>query len=866
MGYPFSEIEPKWQKFWEEREIFRTDPHSEKPPFYCLDMFPYPSGAGLHVGHPEGYTATDILCRLKRMQGFEVLHPMGWDAFGLPAERYAMTTGIHPKITTEKNIETFRNQIKMLGLSYDWSREISTTDPDYYRWTQWIFLQIYNSYFDPETQKAEPIGNLESYFAESGSGKYSTIALGNRSFTKENWISFTRREKEDILKEFRLVYEAQIPVNWCEGLGTVLANEEVEEWTSKGYTVERKPMRQYMMRITAYAERLLEDLTLCEWPPSTLEMQRNWIGKSEGLELVFPLPNHLEVEGVRVYTTRPDTLFGVSYLVLAPEHPLVIKITSPDKKTEVENYQKECALKSELERTELNKNKSGVFLGVYATSPVDRSKKIPIYISDYVLYGYGTGAIMAVPAHDQRDYEFAVKFRLPIYQVIAGDMKLGEAFDSKDSYCIHSKSDLVDINGLNYLEASQKISQWIESVGLGLKKKQFKLRDWLFARQRYWGEPIPIVHLDDGRPIALSERELPLLLPDLQEFKPSGTGESPLALATEWLQYSNNGQSGKRETNTMPQWAGSCWYYLRYIDPHNSNQLIDPILEKKWMPVQIYVGGSEHAVLHLLYSRFWHKILYDLGHVSSPEPFQKLVHQGLILGEDKSKMSKSRGNVVNPDEVVKEYGADTLRLFEMFMGPFEMTKPWSAKGVEGVYRFLNRVWRLFHSGPSDSFFVDEDLEASESELKILNRTIKKVHDDIVNFAFNTAISQMMIFVNEMTASERRPLSILKPFVLALSPFAPHLTEELWHKLGHATTLSFEPFPSWKEEYLRDETIPIAVQINGKLRGEFSAPRDIAEADAIDLAKKVEKALPFWNGKAIKKTIYVPGRLVNIVVD
>ncbi len=865
MSYPFQDIEPKWQSYWNEQNTFRTDPRSKKPKYYCLDMFPYPSGAGLHVGHPEGYTATDILSRLKRMDGYEVLHPMGWDAFGLPAERYAMTTGIHPKETTKNNIDNFRKQIKMLGLSYDWSREISTTDPNYYKWTQWIFLQIYNSYFDRIENKAEPIKKLISILEKKGSAAFEGFELPKGiSFTGEEWKAKSRKEKEEILSYFRLVYEAKIPVNWCEALGTVLANEEVEEWVSKGYSVERRPMRQYMMRITSYAERLLADLSLCEWPISTLEMQRNWIGKSEGLEIEFSVDK--SEKRIVVYTTRPDTIFGATYMVLAPEHPLVTEITTDTQKLVVENYQKDCALKSDLERTELNKEKTGVFTGAYANNPADPKIQIPIYISDYVLYGYGTGAIMAVPAHDQRDYEFAQKYKLPILPVIKGSAEDGKAFDTKDSVCINSKSDKLQLDGLSYKQAFDVMVNFVSENKIGKKKTQFKLRDWLFARQRYWGEPIPLVHFPDGSPKALSESELPLLLPDLKEFKPSGTGESPLANAKEWLVYKDpeTGEIASRETNTMPQWAGSCWYYLRYIDPTNTENLIDPELEKIWMPVEIYVGGAEHAVLHLLYSRFWHKILFDLGHVSTPEPFKKLVHQGLILGEDKSKMSKSRGNVVNPDDVVIEYGADTLRLFEMFMGPFEMTKPWSKNGVEGVFRFLNRVWRLFHTGSEETFFV-QDVAPSEAELKILNRTLKKVKEDIEHFSFNTAVSQMMIFVNELTGSPTKPKSILEPFVLALSPFAPHLAEELWQKLGHSKSLAFEPYPKWDEAYLVDANITIVVQVNGKMRGEFQAPRDIQQTDAISLAKKVEKVIPFLSGKEIKKEIYVPGKLVNLVV-
>lgn len=878
MEYKFGDIEKKWQEFWVSQKTFQTNTRSPKPKFYCLDMFPYPSGAGLHVGHPEGYTATDILTRYKRMLGYEVLHPMGWDAFGLPAERYAMQTGIHPRETTKSNIDNFRRQIQSIGLAYDWDREISTTDPGYFRFTQWIFLQIYNSYYDRDSAKAEPIARLEARFAAQGSQGFEGEELpeGVR-FTADQWKQFSPGEKDKILSHFRLVYLADIPVNWCEALGTVLANEEVDEWVTKGYTVERRPMKQYMMRITAYAERLLEDLQLCEWPVSTLEMQKNWIGKSRGLEIDFPLEKPLpggKAEAVRVFTTRPDTIFGVSYMVLAPEHALVGSITTPENQQAVADYQKATALKSDLDRTELNKDKTGVFTGAYCLNPADPSRKIPIYISDYVLATYGTGAIMAVPAHDQRDYEFAVRYNLPVLPVIQptegepgqNGSELERAFDSKESFCTNSSSAELDLNGLDYNQAFDRATQWVESKGIGKAKIQFKLRDWLFARQRYWGEPIPLVHYPDGTTRAIPESELPLELPELAEFKPSGTGESPLALATEWLEYKDptTGMVGKRETNTMPQWAGSCWYYLRYIDPHNPNQLVDSQLEKEWMPVGIYVGGAEHAVLHLLYSRFWHKILYDLGHVSTPEPFRKLVHQGLILGEDKRKMSKSLGNVVNPDQVVEEYGADSLRLFEMFMGPFEMVKPWSTKGVEGVHRFLQRTWRLFHQGTDESFRVD-DTEPTEAEWKILHKTIDKVSKDIENFSFNTAISQMMIFVNEITPTDRRPRAILEPFVLVLSPFAPHVAEELWSLLGHKESLAYVSFPVAEPRYLVDDEIVLPVQINGKLRGELRVAKDISQAEAEDLAKAHEKVQPHLEGKTIRKVVFVPGKILNFVV-
>ncbi len=859
MDYPFREIEIKWQEYWDKNSSFKTDVLSKKPKYYCLDMFPYPSGAGLHVGHPEGYTATDIISRYKRMKGFEVLHPMGWDAFGLPAERYAMKHGIHPRITTEQNINNFRRQIKMLGLSYDWNREISTTDPNYYKHTQWIFLKLFNSYYDTKEKKAKPIEKLVEQLNEKGTLQFFDEEVSEH-FTAQEWEKKSFVDKEKFLSKYRLVYEASIPVNWCEELGTVLANEEVDEWVGKGYSVTRKPMRQFMMRITAYAERLLEDLSLVDWPHSTLEMQKNWIGKSEGLELKFPLDKK---RFITVYTTRPDTIFGVTYLVLAPEHELVSELTTPEQKSAVEAYCKQTSLKSDLDRTELNKDKSGVFTGSYAFHPADPSKKIPVWIGDYVLASYGTGAIMAVPAHDERDFAFAKKFHLPIVHVIHGAKSEDECFDSKESYCINSLSEELEINGLSYQEAFLKVGHWVEARELGKRRTQYKLRDWLFARQRYWGEPIPLVHQENGVIVALDEKELPLELPDIEDFNPAKTGESALANSGEWLNYKGKDFNARRETNTMPQWAGSCWYYLRFIDPHNPWTFCKPELEKKWMPVDLYVGGAEHAVLHLLYSRFWHKVLFDLEYVSTPEPFKKLIHQGLILGEDKSKMSKSLGNVVNPDDVVKENGADSFRLFEMFMGPFEMTKPWNTKGVEGVRRFLNRVWRLFHN--EDGEFIVDDSEPDAHENKILNRTIKKVEEDIENFAFNTAISQMMIFVNEITPKKNRSKRILKPFVLLLAPFAPHIAEELWFKLGYKTSLTYEKFPYYDQQFLEDDTITIVVQVNGKLRGEFTASKGITSADAIVQAKQADKVPPFLEGKTIVKEIYVPEKLVNLVV-
>ena len=697
MKYQFLDIEKKWQQYWESNRTFRTDDDTGKPKLYVLDMYPYPSGAGLHVGHPEGYTATDIICRYKRMNGFNVLHPMGWDAFGLPAERYAMQTNIHPRVTTEENVNTFRRQIKMIGLSYDWDREINTTDPGYYKWTQWIFLKIYDSWFDPRLKKAQPIQTLEEELTSRGS---AGLPL-EEHFTAEEWKRKSPKERHDFLAQFRLAFVAEIPVNWCEGLGTVLANEEVAEWTEKGYTVERRPMRQWMMRITAYAERLLEDAKELDWPVSTTEQQRNWIGRSEGAEIDFPLKGR--ADSLRVFTTRADTLFGATYMVLAPEHPLVESLTAEHLRSAIAGYKAQASTKSELERG-IEKDKTGVFIGAYAINPATK-QEIPLWIADYVLMGYGTGAIMAVPGHDERDAEFAKKFHLPIIQVVDGGPGAAEIFVD-DGVSVNSANDEISLNGLKTPEANRTITSWLEKKKLGKATVQYKLRDWLFSRQRYWGEPIPIIYLEDGTMKALPETDLPLLLPDLKKFQPSGTTESPLALATDWINVIDpeTGLKGRRETNTMPQWAGSCWYYLRYIDPHNDKEFCSSSKERYWMPVDLYVGGSEHAVLHLMYARFWHKVLFDLGHVSTKEPFTRLRHQGIILGEDSRKMSKSRGNVVNPDDVIAEYGSDSMRLFEMFMGPIEEMKPWSTKGVEGVYRFLGRVWRLFVDEQSETEF------------------------------------------------------------------------------------------------------------------------------------------------------------------
>jgi leucyl-tRNA synthetase len=821
-------------------------------------MFPYPSGAGLHVGHPEGYTATDILCRYRRMKGFAVLHPMGWDAFGLPAERYAMQTNIHPKVTTERNIDTFRRQIKMLGLSYDWEREVNTTDPKYYRWTQWIFLKIYNSWFDPRERKARPIETLEQKLAAHGTKNLNV----EHSFTADEWKRKTKKEKHDFIAQFRLAYVAEIPVNWCEALGTVLANEEVAEWTEKGYSIERRPMRQWMMRITAYSERLLEDAKELDWPISTLEQQRNWIGRSEGADVVFAVKG--KKENIRVFTTRPDTLFGATYMVLAPEHPLVDIVASPEQREQIQQYRKETAFKSELERG-IEKEKTGVFTGGYAINPTT-GKEIPIWIADYVLMGYGTGAIMAVPGHDNRDMEFAKKFDLKIIKVVDGGPDVAECF-VEDGIAINSANKEVSLNGLSTPEAKKTIIAWLEKKELGKLAVTYKLRDWLFSRQRYWGEPIPIVYLEDGTLKAIDEKELPLELPSLEKFQPSGTTESPLALATDWVNIidKETGLKGRRETNTMPQWAGSCWYYLRFIDPKNDTAFCGIEKERYWMPIDLYVGGSEHAVLHLMYSRFWHKVLNDLDYVGTKEPFLKLRHQGIILGEDSRKMSKSRGNVVNPDDVVKEYGADAMRLFEMFMGPLEEMKPWSTRGVEGVFRFLNRFWRLFVNEEGKLGSAIKDVEASADFERLYHQTVKKVGDDIDNLRFNTAISQMMIFLNEAMKLEIRPRKLMENFVLLLAPFAPHVAEEIWEKLGHTKSTAYEPWPMYDEAKCAESTVEVVLQINGKVRSKIAVAKDTPVTELELLAFKDTNIKRYTDGKRIIKKIIIPNKLVNIVI-
>ena len=838
MHYDFRRIEEKWQHYWEKNATFAVTEDPSKRKLYILDMYPYPSGSGLHVGHPEGYTATDIYSRYKRMRGFNVLHPMGWDAFGLPAERYAMQTGIHPKITTGENIATFRRQIKMLGLSYDWSREVDTTDPKYYRWTQWIFLRLYNSWFDDASGKARPISEL-------------TVPGG-----------LDRRAKDTFLAARRLAYLEDMPVNWCPELGTVLANEEVGEWTGKGYTVERRLMRQWMLRITKYAERLSDDLKTLDWPAGIIEMQKNWIGRSEGAEIDFSLAGR---DGtIRVFTTRPDTLFGATYIVLAPEHPMVAALASREQESAVRAYAETTARKSDMERTAVEKKKTGVFTGGRVVNPATGGT-IPVWTADYVLPGYGTGAIMAVPGHDQRDYEFARQYGLPVVEVVGGgDLSL-EAFTGEGT-AVNSSGPGISIDGLPTPQAIAKVTAWIESRGIGKGAVRYKLRDWLFSRQRYWGEPFPLAYREDGTVVALPESDLPVGLPDLESFQPTGSGESALATAGDWL-HIDHPEHGRlrRETHTMPQWAGSCWYYLRYLDPHNADAFVSPEKERYWMPVDLYVGGAEHAVLHLLYARFWHKVLFDLGLLSTPEPFSRLINQGTILGEDGQKMSKSRGNVVNPDDIVAGYGADSMRLFEMFMGPLVDTKPWSTRGVEGVHRFLNRVWRML-VGPDGKLHpaVREGTCPPDRD-RLLHQTIRKVTEDIDALAFNTAISQMMIFVNEFLNAEEKPRHAMEAFVLLLSPFAPHIAEELWELMGHTGSLAYHPWPAYDPEKTRDETIEMVVQVNGKVRSKFTVPPDSPEEMLRETALRDPGLKPHLEGKEILRVVVVKNRLVSIVV-
>lgn len=863
--YDFSRIEKKWQDYWESNRTFKSTEQPDKPKYYILDMFPYPSGAGLHVGHPEGYTATDIISRYRRMRGFNVMHPMGWDAFGLPAEQYAIQNKTHPGITTNQNIDTFRRQIKALGFSYDWDREISTIDPGFYKWTQWIFLNIYNSWYDNRKDCARPIAELE---AELETGGTNALNLeGIEPVTPEAWKQKNALEKSRFLDQFRLAYISDAPVNWCVELKAVLANEEVAEQQEKGYTVIKKPLRQWVLRITAFSERLLNDLDDLEWSESLKEMQRNWIGKSIGANIDFAVPE--TGEKIRVYTTRQDTIFGATFLVLSPEHPIVDRVTTDAQKKAVADYRQEAAMKTDLERTELSKDKSGVFTGGFATNPVT-GQPVPIWIADYVLLGYGTGAIMGVPANDQRDYDFAVRYGLEIVEIIEGGEPVkGTTVQRIGGKLVNSsRSDgSLSIDGLEVEAAKKKVNAFLSKNGLGSEAVNYKIRDWLFSRQRYWGEPFPILHLEDGTCKALNDEDLPVVLPEVEFYEPSGTGESPLASITDWLNLADqeSGQKAKRETNTMPQWAGSCWYYLRYLDPKNEKVFVDPVKEKYWMPVDLYIGGVEHAVLHLLYARFWHKLLYDLGHVSTKEPFAKLVNQGMILGEDGRKMSKSFGNVVNPDVVIKEYGADSIRLYEMFLGPLEQVKPWNTKGIEGVFRFLSRVWRMYVTEEGTLNPKIQDVPAPLSLQRVLHKTIKKVGQDIDEIRFNTAIAQMMIFVNELYKSEIRPRSILEPFILVLAPFAPHIAEEIWQKLGHKNTLAYEPFPDYDEALTIDDEVEVVFQVNGKIRDKCLVQKGTAKDALEKLALDSEKVRQHFNGKKVVKVIVVPDKLVNVVV-
>ncbi|WP_417851121.1 leucine--tRNA ligase [Thalassoglobus sp.] len=897
--YEPKQIEPKWQQFWDANQTFTTsnEPREDSTgKSYILDMFPYPSGSGLHVGHPEGYTATDIIARYHRMRGKHVLHPMGWDAFGLPAEQHAINTGTHPRVTTYQNIDNFRRQLKMLGFSYDWTREISTTDEDYYRWTQWIFLQLYDTWYDADYEwtdangkkrigKGRPISELpipenvvETHLAPGDPPGDVAIA--------------TRRYQD----AHRLAYQSDAPVNWCPELGTVLANEEVtaEGLSDRGgFPVERRSLRQWMLRITSYAERLLTELDDVDWPESVKILQRNWIGKSIGAEVDFfvdaennatqfaewkadraanGLPASPEPNVLRVYTTRPDTLFGATYMVVAPEHDIVDSITTDEQKAEVEEYRRKAALKSDLDRTDLAKGKSGVFTGAYAVNPVNE-ERIPIWIADYVLISYGTGAIMAVPAHDERDLEFAQTFSINVIEVVdSGSDDVDNIGFTGNGTAINSGK----YTGTPTAEFKKQIAAELNESGLGKAATNYRLRDWLFSRQRYWGEPFPIWHeLDDeGKPTGhvrpVAEDELPVTLPNMEDFKPKGTPDPPLSWAPdEWLyQTAEDGTRLKRETNSMPQWAGSCWYYLRFADNKNSDKFIDPEMEKYWLPVDLYIGGAEHAVLHLLYSRFWHKVLFDCGHVSTEEPFQKLINQGMILGENNEKMSKSRGNVVNPDDVVREYGADSLRLYEMFMGPLDQVKPWSTKGVEGVHRFLGRAWRLIVDDQAEEIALCsavQDASMNEEQERVLHKTIKGVTDDIEKFSFNTAISKMMEFTNFFTGQQVRSKSAMESFVLLLAPFAPHVAEELWQVLGHNESLTYAPWPSYDDSKIVEAEIEIPVQVNGKMRAKIKIPVDADQATMQSLAENNDAIKPQLEGKTIVKVICVPKRMVNFVV-
>lgn len=888
MKYEHLRIEKKWQDYWVNNKTFRTpdlkDIDRSKPKYYVLDMLPYPSGDGLHVGHPEGYTATDIIARYKRMRGYNVLHPMGWDAFGLPAEQFALKKKVHPKIGVEECVKRFRGQLQSLGFSYDWDREINTTDENYYKWTQWMFLKLYNSYFDVNENKAKPISEL-------------IIPLEINDESKNEYIDTQR-----------LAFISESPVNWCPELGTVLANEEVPEQIEKGFTVVRKAMKQWKLRITKYAQRLLDDLDSLQWPENIKKLQVNWIGRSDGAIIKFKVKSQSisDIRDIEVFTTRPDTLFGASYMVFSPEHKLISEITTPNHKEAVDNYIESASRKSDLERSELAKDKTGVFTGAYAINPAN-NLEIPIYISDYVLMSYGTGAIMSVPGHDERDMEFAVKFGIEIIAVVASekykevafkkissdagdiiisgkgleklmngaskefshyldDVKNGKTCFTDEGYAINSGF----LTGLKTAEAKEKMILWLEEKGIGRRNINFRLRDWLFSRQRFWGEPFPLVHNADGSIIALEESELPVTLPNVSSYTTSKTGESPLSLIDEWVNTNDKttGKSVKRETNTMPQWAGSCWYYLRYIDPKNNDDFCDKEKEEYWMPVDLYIGGSEHAVLHLLYARFWHKVLFDLGYVSSSEPFGSLFNQGMILGEDGVKMSKSRGNVINPDDMIEQYGADSMRLFEMFMGPLEATKPWSNEGIAGIHRFLSRVWRLIideFTSEISTRIVEEP--PTDEQIKLLHITIKKLTKDIEDgdMKFNTSIAQMMIFINELYKAENISKEIIKSFILLLAPYAPHLCEEIWHRLGNQESLAYEKWPDYNDAFTKEALVTVAFSVNGKVRAKKQVAFDMNEKDLEQNALDEELVKKHIYGKQVVKIIIVRNKMVNVVV-
>ena len=811
MSYNHKKIEPKWQEYWTNNNTFLTSEDS-KPKYYVLDMFPYPSGSGLHVGHALGYVATDIIARFKRMKGFNVLHPMGWDAFGLPAEQYAIKTGTHPSVTTSQNIQNFKRQINQLGFSYDWSKEINTTDPEYYKWTQWIFLQLYNQ---------------------------------------------------------GLAYQEEVAVNWCPELRAVLANEEVVDGKSDigGHPVYRTPMKQWVLKITKYAESLLNGLEDLDWPENIKELQKNWIGKSEGVEINFSIKDSSE-EPIKVYTTRSDTLFGATYMVIAPEHPLVDTIVTEKQKKAVEKYIKETQQKSDFDRTEINKDKTGIFTGSYAINPLSK-EEMEIWVADYVLISYGTGAIMAVPGHDERDWEFAKKYDLPIKEVVkGGDVTKAAFIDKGDAIIVNSSHpDTLSIDGLTVEKAIKKTIQYIEKKGLGTGAVNYKLRDWLFSRQRYWGEPFPIIHTDDGLE-TVKEEDLPVMLPEVENYKPSDDGKSPLSTIESWVEIKDSSGNivGLRETNTMPQWAGSCWYYLRFIDPLNRDNSWSKKKEKYWMPVDLYIGGQEHAVLHLLYSRFWHHVLHDLGLVSTKEPFKKLYNQGMILGDDGAKMSKSRGNVVNPDDIIDEYGADSMRLYEMFMGPLNKSKPWNTKGLQGCYRFVNKLWAIIVDEEGKlSSKIAEDITPDKETLHLHHTTIKKVGDDIENLHFNTAVSQLMIYCNHLQKCNKISRDLIVDLVKASSPFMPHLSEEFWSLLGNKDSLAYENWPDYDEQLTQTDEVTVVVQVNGKLRANITLAKDSDETTAVDAALALEKVENYTSKGSIVKTIYVPNRLLNFVV-